>query len=222
MPDPKPGCRVRVPFGRRMLTGVVFGLADSSEVADAKLQDVSALLDEQPLLTDELMQTLAWAAGYYQHALGEVFEAALPTGLRSGRELPESGVPGFELTAGGHEALQLPGRRRGTRTHRLMDLLSDKAHSTSSLDHELPGWRSAARSLRARGWVTERRLPKQESGQTPVAAPVLNAEQQSAVDGILGSAGQYSPFLLDGVTGSGKTEVYLAAISEAVRRGRQA
>ncbi|MEZ5461105.1 primosomal protein N' [Dokdonella sp.] len=222
MAEPGPGSRVRVPFGRRQLTGIVVEIADNSAVADAKLQEVSALLDQRPLLTEELMQTLSWAARYYQHALGEVCEAGLPTGLRSGRELPESGVPALELTASGRHGREQPGHRRGTRIDALLSLLAESAQSTAMLDLEIPGWRAAARTLRERGWVSELRLTRQPAGRAAVAAPLLNPEQKQAVDAILGSQGRFSPFLLDGVTGSGKTEVYLAAIREAIRHGRQA
>lgn len=222
MAAPAPGCRVRVPFGRRQLTGIVVELADDSTIAVEKLQDVSALLDDQPLLTAELMQTLTWAARYYQHAMGEVCAAALPVGLRSGRELPENGVPAIEITPEGRDGRQQPGRRRGTKIDTLLGLLADAAQSTAVLDLELPGWRSSARSLRERGWIAELRLAKQPVPRAPVPAPDLNEEQQHAVDGISGGAHQFAPFLLDGVTGSGKTEVYLAAIMETVRRGQQA
>ncbi|HEY0179882.1 MAG TPA: primosomal protein N', partial [Dokdonella sp.] len=92
-PPPAPGSRVLVPFGRREAVGVVVGAAAASEVDDAKLKPVVRVLDDAPLLGDEPMATLAWAARYYQHPLGEVLQAALPVLLREPRALPEAGVP---------------------------------------------------------------------------------------------------------------------------------
>jgi primosomal protein N' (replication factor Y) len=216
------GCRVRVPFARREAVGVVLEHADHSEVTAEQLKPVSAVLDVQPLLTDELIGTLRWAARYYQHAIGEVFDAALPVALRSARALPQSGEAALILTATGRSALDDPRRRRGTRVDALLNLLSEGALVISVLDERLPDCRNAARSLRSRGLVEAQLLPRSTIRRTPIPAPVLNPEQQAAVASVISAAGTFAPFLLDGVTGSGKTEVYLAAIAEVVARGRQA
>jgi primosomal protein N' (replication factor Y) (superfamily II helicase) len=219
---PLPGCRVRVPFGRRSLVGVVVEQADDSEFPPDQLKAVEAVLDEQPLLGMELVQTLVWAARYYQHAIGEVFDAALPALLRSGRDLPPRGVAAFGLTGSGREALEDPDRRRGTRVAALMEALASGPWATADLDQSLPGWRSAGRTLRKRGWIGECRLEGAPQGQPAVAAPPLNPAQHDAVVAIQADLGEFVPFLIDGVTGSGKTEVYLAAIAQVIARGQQA
>ena len=145
---PLPGCRVRVPFAQRMVTGVVLECAEDSEFPVEQLKPVATVLDATPLLTEELMRTLIWAARYYQHAIGEVFDAALPTLLRSGGELPVPGDDGIELTAAGRAALEDPQQRRGTRIAELMALLGGGSLSNAELDERMPGWRPAWRSLR--------------------------------------------------------------------------
>jgi primosomal protein N' (replication factor Y) (superfamily II helicase) len=219
---PATGCRVRVPFAGRERVGVVLASDDHSEIAPDQLKPVSLILDRQPLLTEEVIATLEWASRYYQHAIGEVFEAALPALLRSSRQVPQAGVAGIALTVDGRTALADPALRRGTRICTLLELLGDGPLADVDLDQRLPGWRSSARTLRERGWSEECRLPGLNVRDEPVAAPALNAEQQAAVSSVAERAGEFAPFLLDGVTGSGKTEVYLAAIADVIRSGKQA
>lgn len=218
---PAVGARVRVPFARRMLVGVVVDVDDHSDLPTDQLKPVAEVLDVEPMLSAELIASLGWAARYYQHAIGEVFDAALPTLLRSGRNLPQPGIAAIALSAESEIALgKAP--RRSSRTSALLDLLGRGPLATADLDQRLPGWRSSFRGLRSRGWVSECRVPSLPLRDTPTPPPPLNAEQQAAVDAIRDRAGGFAPFLLDGVTGSGKTEVYLAAIAETLRRGRQA
>lgn len=219
---PAPGCRVLVPFVRRELVAVVLEHADDSEFDASQLKPLSAVLDMQPLLSPELINTLCWAARYYQHPIGEVFDAALPVMLRSARSLPISGEAALQITEAGRVAVADERRRRGTHVDALLGILSEGVHSLSLLDERLPEWRNAARSLRTRGWAEMQVLPRSQIRRTPIPAPELNAEQASAVGEISGAFGRFQPFLLDGVTGSGKTEVYLAAIAEVVARGQQA
>ncbi|MEP6880911.1 MAG: primosomal protein N', partial [Dokdonella sp.] len=220
--EPAVGCRVRVPFSGRERVGVVLGCEDRSEVADDQLKPVSAVLDEYPLLSVELIATLEWAARYYQHAIGEVFDAALPALLRSDRELPEAGIAAIGLSALARQAQFDLTPRQGSRIGALIRLLENGPLPMAHLDQVLPRWRSTARTLRAREWIEDCRLRRLPDGAEAIAPPSLNDEQQTAVDAIIARKGEFAPFLLEGVTGSGKTEVYLAAIAEVIRDGRQA
>ncbi len=219
---PAVGCRVRVPFSGRDRIGVVLACESSGEIGDDQLKLVSEILDVEPLLTSELVTTLEWAARYYQHAIGEVFDSALPSWLRRGRELPLAGITGVALSQKGQgEAIAAP-PRSGTRVSALVERLQDGPVAAAELDQQLPGWRSSARSLSARGWLEDLRLTEIACRDRPISAPALNDEQQAAVDAVIGRLAEFAPFLLDGVTGSGKTEVYLAVIGEVIRQGRQA
>ena len=220
--EPAVGCRVLVPFSGRDRVGVVMGCEDRSEVADDQLKPVAAVLDAHPLLSVELIETLQWAARYYQHAIGEVFDAALPALLRSDRELPEAGVAAIGLSSIGEQSQRASPPRRGSRVGDLIQLLENGPLPTASLDQQLPGWRSSARALRTRGWIEDLRLLHMPESTRATLAPPLNVEQLAAVGAIIARKDAFAPFLLDGVTGSGKTEVYLAAIAEVIRNGRQA
>ena len=219
---PAIGARVRVPFSGRDRVGVVLGCDDRSDVADDQLKPIAEILDPQPLLTVELIATLEWASRYYQHAIGEVFDAALPALLRSGRNLPQAGIPAVTLTEQGREELAAARTPRVTRIACLLELLGGGALASTDLDQRLPGWRSSARTLKNRGGLKDCRLANLPMPGQAVAAPVLNEEQRVAADAVSARVGEFAPFLLDGVTGSGKTEVYLACISEVIRQGRQA
>ena len=219
---PAIGARVRVPFSGRERIGVVLGCDDRSDMAEDQLKPLAGILDPQPLLTSELIATLEWASRYYQHPIGEVFDAALPVLLRSGRDLPQAGIPAVSLTAQGREGMAVARSTRVTRISSLLELLKSGALATGDLDQRLPGWRSSARTLKSRGWLEDYRLAALPIPDQALAAPALNDEQRIAVDAVSAGFGGFAPFLLDGVTGSGKTEVYLASIAEVISKGRQA
>lgn len=213
------GCRVRVLFGHRELVGVVAGCGPAGLAAEA-LRPVMSRLDAAPLLEGELFETLCWAARYYHEPLGQVLQAALPLALRGGEPLPETAVPVWHLTEAGRTAVD--GLRAGSRPRLLAERLRQGPADEDVLEAAQPGWRTAARSLLARG-LAERRLEAM-----PAAAPLatgrhpLNPAQKAAADAVGEALGGFRPFLLEGVTGSGKTEVYLEAIADCLRRGRQA
>ncbi len=217
--DATPGSRVLVPFGRRDAVGIVVEHADASDVALDRLKPATRALDAAPLLDAELLSTLRRAARYYQHPLGEVLHAALPAALRSPRPLPAPLADQLALTADGAAARTDPKRRQGTRIAALLDLVAAGPVASTALDAVLPGWRPAARSGIERGWIE--RTSRPASARKPVAGPPLNDAQRLAADAIVAARG-FAPFLLDGVTGSGKTEVYLAAISACLARDEQA
>jgi len=215
-----PGCRVLVPFGRRDTVGVVVEVTDASELPDDRLKSATRVLDAEPLFGAELLATLRRAARYYQHPLGEVLNTAMPAALRSPRPLPTPVADALTLTSEGELARADPKRRSGTRISTLLDLLAVSPLPFAELDATLPGWRAAARTATTRGWI-ERIAQTAIATRKPVPPPPLNDEQRAAADALIAARG-FSPFLLDGVTGSGKTEVYLAAIAECLSRGEQA
>ncbi|MEO7063804.1 MAG: primosomal protein N' [Dokdonella sp.] len=215
------GCRVLVPFGRRKMVGVVMGEMATSDQDEGKLKSVERVLDATSLLTDELMATLRWAARYYQHPLGEVLQAALPVALRSVRALPPSGVAALRLSAAGLAALDDPKRRRGTRIDALLGALAPGPLPATHAEVRTAG----AASIRAaigRNWIERARLAATALPHCAVAGPALNDEQRSAAEAVIAVGDRFAPFVLDGVTGSGKTEVYLDIIKACIAQGRQA
>jgi primosomal protein N' (replication factor Y) len=214
------GSRVLVPFGRARMVGVVVAMAAEASVGGSRLKQALRLLDDGPLLDAELMQTLAWASDYWLGAPGEAYANALPLALREARPLPPIGEEYWSLSVGGRSAHDA-GSRRGT-SKALLALLAGSPLSAAQLAARLPGWREAGRRLEGAGLLQRSdRMPHDRAGATSFA-PRLSDEQQQAVTAIAGHLGQFQPFLLDGVTGSGKTEVYLALIELVLAQGKQA
>ena len=217
-PDPV-GCRVRVPFGNRELTGIVTGIVTpTADEKDMRLKPALAWLDEQPVLAGELLASLHWLIRYTHAPPGEVLTTALPALLRKGEALPDTTLWAWHLTAAGQAARE--NLRAGARPRRLADLLADGELSEEQLDDRVDDWRPVMRDLERRQLV-ERQAIALPLPPTPRPGPGLHPEQQDAVAAITSAPG-FAPFLLDGVTGSGKTEVYLQAIAACLAAGRQA
>jgi primosomal protein N' (replication factor Y) len=214
---PLAGCRVSVPFGRGQRVGIVIEVRADSDLPLARLRRALAILDPEPLLPGELLDTLHWTARYYQHPLGEVLHTALPVGLRRARAAPEAGERALALAIGADASA-----RKGSRAERLIELLRDGPLGARRLDALLPGWRRSAALLRGRGVVEWVMQPRSALPPARIAGPPLTTEQHEALATIEASHGSFAPIVLEGITGSGKTEVYLGAIEQARARGRQA
>jgi primosomal protein N' (replication factor Y) len=211
------GCRVRAPFGARELVGVVAAV-DAAEDGTPELK-TAVRLDAEPLFHGELLESLRWLARYTHAPLGEVLATALPGPLRHGEPLPPTNAWTWQLTEAGQTARE---RLRPGKPRRLADLLRDAPHDEDALDARLDDWRSAARALAKRALAERIAIPASQLAPIPQPGPTLNDEQQAAVDALLAARDGFAPLLLDGVTGSGKTEVYLHAIADCLARGKQA
>jgi primosomal protein N' (replication factor Y) len=222
------GRRVAVPFGRsRRATGYVVGFP-AAPPAGVRLRDVADVLDAFPLFTPDLVALLRWAEDYYLCPPGELHRAALPPGLntRRGAEAPSRrGVDWAAPAAGAAASLELlPARARSQRAV-LEYLLARGRIPVEELRAAFPRGRPALRELARKGTVrieTEGRVP---AGGTLEASGVPlppTGDQRAALEALAAAAGGFATFLLHGVTGSGKTEVYLQAIAEVRRRDRGA
>src|SRR5690606_28007226 len=212
------GCRVRVPFGRGELIGIVLGAGEADQQG---LKPVIDVLDAAPVFVGELWRTLLWAAGYYHFPVGEVLGAALPAVLRAGAPWPSLDEPGLALSPAGAEALA-GGRLRAGPGRIVLQALADGPLGLAQLRLQLgPSAGAAIRRLRQRGWVEETALRPARVFTPPLAGPALHPEQQAVVDAV-DLDGGFQGHLLQGVTGSGKTEVYLQLVARVLERGRQA
>ncbi|WP_407472321.1 primosomal protein N' [Xanthomonas campestris pv. campestris] len=211
------GCRVRVPFGPRELIGVVVerGQQPSAEGLRAALD----WCDDTPLLVDELARSLQWLARYTHAPLGEAQASALPGPLRRGEPLADTHAWAWQLTEAGHTGAG--SLRAGSRPALLAALLLAGPLTEEPLEQQLPQWREAARNLAKRGYAERVAVAADTLPARPGTGPQLNDEQQAATDAIRAGSG-FATYLLDGVTGSGKTEVYLQAIADCLAAGKQA
>jgi primosomal protein N' (replication factor Y) len=214
---------VHVPFGRQQLVGILVRQVEASTLPPEKLREVTAVIDAVPLLGAADLQLLEWATDYYHHPIGEVFATALPRLLREGRG-PGAPQPAWSITPAGLAALHDSALQRAPKQRQLLDALAaGSPKDEDALDAECPGWRTLARKLAEKGWVqrtlhTVATTAESASISAREAAPTLTAAQETAVQA-LRQAGAHGNFLLDGVTGSGKTEVYLRAVGEVLERG---
>ena len=219
---PAPGCRCEVPFGNRTLVGVVWG-HEQAEVASGKLKAVRRILDDQPLLDEDLLALCDHAASYYHHPIGEVVATILPALLRQGGEALLPGRLEWQLTPQGRFA-EVGALARAPRQQQALALLQQHpaglpADMLAGLDIQ----RSALTALEKKGWVVLREVaapaptPRSLMAEVP---PTPGTEQLAAIKAIQGSEG-FTPFLLDGITGSGKTEVYLQAMAPLLAADRQ-
>lgn len=219
-----PGQRVWVPFGRRRVVGVIVELRETSDVPAKKLRSALEVIDSTPTLDAQSLALLTWAAEYYRHPIGEVIATALPVALRDGASLIQE-QKFWRLTPAGRDESAGVLLRRSPKLRAVVDLLSRQDEATRAQIETATGAdRTQLRKLVQKNLIEEfARDPEvpQPSITVTQPGPQLNAAQASAVDRICASLGSFATLLLDGVTGSGKTEVYLRAIDAALRRGEQ-
>ena len=217
----QPGQRLRVPFGNREVTGVLLSVESESALDDSALKAAQEVLDPEPLVDATLLQLGLWAADYYQHPAGEVLSALFPTSLRKGKPHQRLGEPAWQLTVQG-KGLPEGALARSPRQSQALAILQQQ-HAVSRLRLRDCGISpSIMAQLRDKGLVEACDI------EEPVASPVpgpglnLNPEQETVMSRMASMLDGFSCHLLEGITGSGKTEIYLQLISACLNRGKQA
>ena len=218
-----PGELVVVPFGKRQAVGVAVARVDNSDVPEDKLRPIIQRIGWMPPLSAEWIALARFAARYYHRRLGEVMLPALPPSLRESETWERLGhrarTTQYRVRPGHAEALREAAPPRARTVRALADALidtqdwvrlADARELCTAAPQRLEEWT-------AEGWIecmhADRPLLETDASRAPSVAPNLHAEQQLAVDAIA-AAQAYAAFLLHGVTGSGKTEVYLHAIAQ--------
>ncbi|MGB0237364.1 MAG: primosomal protein N' [Cycloclasticus sp.] len=220
--DYQAGQRVSVSFGRRQKIGVILNVSSSTDIGKTQLKPISKLLDAEPLLSPEDLKLYQWAANYYHSPIGEVFAQTLPKQLRSGKEPTIKLATLYSLSQSGH-ALDETCFNRSPRQRALWQQLKSTAnpvdrHVFATLNWD---WRSPINSMIKKGWVDVQHedVSTLSHPEPPLFSP--NSEQQAAIKAISKKQQAFQVFLLDGVTGSGKTEVYLQLIQQVINNDKQ-
>ena len=221
----QPGQRFRVPFGHHAeRIGVLIAITEKSEVSQHKLKKVSAQLDQRPLLSQQTLEFLIWVSEYYHHPIGEVIFTALPSLLRKGKVPTINSECYWRPTIAGNK---LP----DTELHRAPKQLAvlhflrnyPMGISQTQILNEYVSCQSTLRTLATKKLAESfEKLPFASDHREANADINLNQAQRQAISTILKNGSKYQTFLLNGVTGSGKTEVYLELIHHTLNNNKQA
>ena len=215
----RPGIRLKVPFRGKTIIGVLMGQSTHSDTPASKLKTAVEILDDAPLLPEDLLALLQFVAQYYHAPIGEVVSCALPRALRQGKPAILSEPQAYMLTAMGQQ-LELDTLKRAPKQRVAIEILRQHSQLTTQQcrDHDISS--AILQALCQKNLVTRgtafSALDKQI--ESPIA---LNPAQQSAVDSIVSALGTFQCFSLAGVTGSGKTEVYLQVIRRCLDAQQQ-
>ncbi|MGN6313793.1 MAG: primosomal protein N' [Rhodanobacteraceae bacterium] len=218
-PLPLPGSRIEVPFGRARRVGIVVTHVSTSDIPHEQLRPALRVLDDIPVFTSELLANLLRASDYWCGAVGEVLFGALPSWLREDRSPPRNEDDAWRLTPAGRSALDAQSRRGSSA--RLLGILAEAPQRAGDLDALLPGWRAAARRLGEAGLIECVALPMSNAWRAKPRIHALTEEQCAATERMLAAEPGFRAWLLEGVTGSGKTEIYLELIERTLREGQQ-
>ena len=214
------GQRVVVPFGRKQVVGVVMECVPSSDLAAERIKAVVQVLHDVPPMPAELLKLLRFCSDYYHHPVGMTVLSALPARLRGSLPVALKQALTYSLSASGRalDLEQLPKRKQVQL--RILTALQERPLSVAQVRALSPTAPATLKLLVDAGWVEA-----SDANIAPVnfvfnEAHQLTAEQQAAVDAVNQATG-YNTFLLHGVTGSGKTEVYVHLLQQVLQRGGQ-
>lgn len=222
--NPVVGGRVVVPFGTQKRVGIVVDFPTESEIDPQQLKGILSVLDEQNLFNEPVWQLIHWAANYYQAPLGEALFQALPVKLRQGESAVQNAQVFFHITELGEQALRENLLKRAKKQQEALQLLAAQPMEKGQNSFAASIWQN----LKEKGYVVEKEQLAEIRPWQDIEQPIvneqnkhrLNKEQALALGQILFHQG-FAAWLIDGVTGSGKTEIYLQSIEETLKKGRQ-
>lgn len=217
------GSRVAISFGRQNLIGIITEKVDPQEsfTGNFQLKAISELLDNEPILDEQVLNLLTWSAQYYQFPIGEVMQTALPALLRQGKPMDVLFHLWKIIPCDNVEALL----KRSIKQQDAYQILKLHPAGTTENILNLSGVETATlKALQKKGLV-DCTLEPHDFSPAPVQLAqmplTLNEDQKKATQQVINAQHQYQAFLLDGLTGSGKTEVYLHIMHEVLKQGKQ-
>jgi primosomal protein N' (replication factor Y) (superfamily II helicase) len=206
------GSRVIVPFAGRNLVGVVVGLSDSSDFPVEKLKSVSHVFDDV-VFNVESLKLLQFCADYYHYPLGQALISALPLRLRQLKPAVSRKQFAYSLVA--NADLTLITAKKAVMQRIITALQATPVLAAGDAALISSAWKKAITELKSLGLVTEHEvLAVKASMPSSAVEPTLNDEQQQAITQVLALTNQFKPWLLHGITGSGKTEVYIQILRQ--------
>src|SRR5210317_1779534 len=209
------------------MIGLITGTSSNSDFPATRIKAAYKLIDQDPVLDDKLMQLYQWAASYYQFPIGQVLQTSLPAQIRKGNAAEEKQTHYWQLTDAGI-SIETTSLKNAPRQLELLELIGSRKTMTSAALKEVIG-KEVSSVLKT---LLEKNLIEQVPHQTVAEGnwqklyrddePLqLNPEQEIALTAIRQNNDQFNVHLLEGVTGSGKTEIYLQAIADVLALGKQ-
>ena len=219
------GVRLKVPFGNRDLIAIFWKFSDKRKLPNKKYKYVKEVLDSRSLLTKKEIELAEWASEYYHYPLGEVITYFFPPSLRKGKEAKFKETVTWKISNKG-EFLDLSSMNKAPNQKKALEILRKEEGEVSQSYLKVLGISSQTLSaLDKKGLLQKNKVERlflDLNHGEPSEEMELNSEQEMAIKEVKESFNINNSFLLNGVTGSGKTEVYLRTIKELIKQGKQA
>ena len=214
------GQRVLVQFGHRKLVGVVIEKVAQSTLPESRIKPILQAIKGERTLSSEILKILKFCSEYYHFPIGQVVMGALPNRLRMLKPAPVEKARVYRLSDAAKQTDENSLPKKALLQRRLWSALGQfNEISEAELVKIASGWRTGIKALVAHGWVEvlEKEALPLPLAPTDVQRPTLNYDQASAVEAITASKGKFQPWLLYGITGSGKTEVYMRLLETVLQ-----